>query len=167
MSEEIKSITAPEPSLDFKFRKISLAWILTLQESIKILLEQGGPELALTGVKRVAEAWAGKLGKHIVREYELPDTLEGALQLLDIYNQIFTAAKMNSYIEGEAGYFEILDCTHWDLLCKPLGIRCDESCENHEGPSILKALGDFNIEFVECKPRGGDRCSYKIKKGRK
>jgi len=128
------------------------------------MLEQGGPELASAGVYRTAEVWAGKLGKHIVREFELPDTIEGALQLLDIYNQIFTAAKMNAYTEGDVGYFEILDCTHWDLLCKPLGIRCDENCENHECPSALKALGEFNIEFIQCKPRGGDRCSLKITK---
>jgi len=164
METERKVIVAPEPSLDFKFRKISLAWILTLGESIQIMLEQGGPELASAGVYRTAEVWAGKLGKHIVREFELPDTIEGALQLLDIYNQIFTAAKMNAYTEGDVGYFEILDCTHWDLLCKPLGIRCDENCENHECPSVLKALGEFNIEFIQCKPRGGDRCSLKITK---
>ena len=164
METERKVISAPEPSLDFKYRKISLAWILTLGESIQILLEQGGPDLALTGVKRTADAWAGKLGKHIAREFELPDTIEGALQLLDIYNQIFTAAKMNAYTEGDVGYFELLDCTHWDLLCKPLGIRCDENCENHEGRSALKALGDFHLELIECKPRGGDRCSFKITK---
>ena len=162
METERKTIVAPEPSLDFKFRKISLAWILTLGESIQIMLEQGGPELASAGVFRMSESWAGKLGKHIVREYELPDTVEGALQLLDIYNQTFAAAKMDAYTEGDAGYFEILDCTHWDLLCKPLGIPCDENCEKHEGPSLLKALGDFTIEFVQCKPRGGDRCAYKI-----
>jgi hypothetical protein len=164
METERKVIEAPEPSLDFKFRKISLAWILTLTETIKILLEQGGPELAQIGVERTADAWAGKLGKHIVRDHEIPDTVEGALQLLDTYNQIFTAAKMNGYVEGDVGYFEILDCTHWDLLCGPLGIRCDESCENHECPSLLKALGDFDVEFIECKPRGGDRCSLKITK---
>ena len=162
METERKVIKAPEPSLDFKFRKISLAWILTLGESIKIMLEQGGPELALTGVERAAAAWAEKLGKHIVRDYKLPDTIEGALQLLDIYNQVFAASKINSYIEGDVGYFEILDCTHWDLLCGPLGIRCDESCEYHEMPSALKTLGDFNAEFIQCKPRGGDRCSLKI-----
>ncbi len=164
MEKERKVIEAPEPSLDFKFRKISLTWILTLQESMKIMLEQGGPELALIATKRTADAWAGKLGKHIARDFELPDTIEGALQLLDIYNQIFTAAKMNAYIEGDVGYFEILDCTHWDLMCKPLGIRCDESCENHELPSALKPLGDFNTEFTQCKPRGGDRCALKITK---
>ena len=87
-----------------------------------------------------------------------------AERLLDIYNQTFAATKMNAYTEGDMGYFEILDCTHWDLLCKPLGIRCDENCEKHEGPSLLKALGDFTIEFIQCKPRGGDRCSYKITK---
>ena len=162
METERKTITAPEPSLDFKFRKISLAWILTLAGSIQIMLEQGGPELASAGVKRTAAVWAEKLGKHIVRDYEIPDTIEGALQLLDMYNQIFTAAKMNSYTEGDVGYFEILDCTHWDLLCKPLGIRCDESCENHELPSVLKTLGDFKSEFIQSKPCGGDRCSLKI-----
>ena len=164
METEKKVIVAPEPSLDFKFRKISLAWILTLGESIQMMLEQGGPELASAYVYRTAEVWAGKLGEHIVRDYELPDTIEGAVQLLNIYNQVFTAAKMNAYTEGDVGYFEILDCTHWDLLCKPLGIRCDENCENHEGPSVLKALGDFNLEFIQCKPRGGDRCSFKITK---
>ena len=66
METERKVIVAPEPSLDFKFRKISLAWILTLGESIQIMLEQGGPELASAGVYRTAEVWAGKLGKHIV-----------------------------------------------------------------------------------------------------
>ncbi len=165
MASERKVITAPEPSIDFKFRKISLTWILTLRENIKILIEQGGPELALAGIKRSAAVWAEKLGKHVVRDYEIPDTIEGALQLLDIYNQIFTASKMNAYTEGDIGYFEILDCTHWDLLCKPLGIQCDESCENHEIPNVLKTLGDFNLEFIQCKPRGGDRCSFKITKG--
>jgi len=164
MGTERKVIVGPEPSLDFKFRKISLTWILTLGETIKILLEQGGPELAQIGVERTADAWAPKLGKHIVRDYGIPDTVEGALQLLHTYNQIFTAAKMNAYLEGDIGYFEILDCTHWDLMCGPLGIRCDESCENHECPSLLKALGDFDIKFIECKPRGGDRCSLKITK---
>ncbi len=164
METERKVIVAPEASLDFKFRKISLAWILTLGESIQIMLEQGGPELALAGVKRTAAVWADKLGKHIVRDYGIPNTVEGALQLLDMYNQIFTASEMNAYTEGDVGYFEILDCTHWDLLCKPLGIRCDESCENHELPSVLKNLGDFKCKFIQCKPRGGDRCSLKITK---
>ncbi len=157
-----KVITAPEPSLDFKFRKISLTWILTLRENIKILAEQGGPELALAGVKRSAAVWAEKLGKHVVRDYKIPNTIEGALQLLDIYNQIFTASKMKAYTESETGYFEILDCTHWDLLCKPLGIQCNESCEDHEIPTVLKTLGDFNVEFAQCKPCGGDRCTFKI-----
>ena len=67
MGTEKKVITAPEPSLDFKFRKISLAWILTLAESIQIMLEQGGPELASAGVYRMSEAWAGKLGEHVVK----------------------------------------------------------------------------------------------------
>ncbi len=164
MESERKVIKAPEPSLDFKFRKISLAWILTLQENMKIQIEQGGPELALTAVKRAASAWATKLSGHIVRDYKLPETMEGALQLLDIYNQIFTAAEIDSYIAGDIGYFEILDCTHWDLLCKPLGIRCDESCEKHEIPSVLETLGNFDIEFNQCKPRGGDRCTFKIAK---
>ncbi len=162
MKAERKVIEAPEPPLDFKFRKISLAWILTLRENIKMLTEQGGPELALTGIKRAAAAWAEKLSKHIIRDFKLPDTMEGALQLLDIYNQIFTAAKIDSYTEGKVGYFEIFDCTHWDLLCGPLGIRCDESCENHEIPGVLKILGDFNVEFTQCRPRGADRCSFKI-----
>ena len=63
METERKVIVAPEPSLDFKFRKISLAWILTLGESIQIMLEQGGPELASAGVYRTAEVWAGKYEK--------------------------------------------------------------------------------------------------------
>ncbi len=162
MESEKKVITAPKPSIDFKFRKISLAWILTVKENINIQIEQGGPELALAGIKRAADAWATKLSNHIVRDYKLPDTIEGALQLLEIYNQIFTAAEISAYTVDGIGYFEILDCTHWDLLCKPFGIRCDESCENHEIPSTLKTLGDFDVEFTQCKPRGGDRCLFRI-----
>lgn len=164
MESERKVIKAPQSSIDFKFRKISLAFILTIRENMKIQIEQGGPELALASLKRTASALATKLGKHIVRDYELPKSMEGALQLLDIYNQIFAAAEMNAYLVGNIGYFDILDCTHWDLLCKPLGINCDESCENHEIPGVLKALGDSDVEFVQCKPRGGDRCSFKITK---
>ena len=135
-----------------------------MTEIMKIMLEQGGPELAQAGTQRLAAVWAEKLGKHITREFNLPDTIEGALQLLDIYNQIFAASKSNCYTEGDVGYYELIDCTHWDLMCKPLGIRCDESCENHETPSALKPLGDFITEMVECRPRGGNCCLVKITK---
>ena len=88
MKTERKVIKAPEPSLDFKFRKISLVWILTMTENMQMMLEQGGTELAQAGTQRLAAVWAEKLGKHIAREFNLPDTIEGALQLLDIYNRV-------------------------------------------------------------------------------
>jgi hypothetical protein len=131
---------------------------------MQIQIEQGGPELAFAGLIRTILSYAAKLGEHIVRDYELPKSMEGALQLLVIYNQIFTAKKMNAYLVGNIGYFDILDCTHWDLLCGPLGINCDENCESHEIPSVLKVLGDFDVKLVKCKPRGGDRCSWEITK---
>ncbi len=164
MGTERKHIVAREASLDFKFRKISLTWILTLREAMAIMLEEGGPELAAKGTRRMAAVWAEKIGAHIVKEFDIPDTVEGALELMVIYNTIFTAADMDAYVEDGVGYFDLKDCTHWDMVCEPLGIRCDISCEEHEGPNIIKPLGEFNFSFAHCKPRGGSTCLYKISK---
>ena len=164
---ERKNIEAADAPDEYRYRKIYLSMLLGLASNFAIIQELGGNELVQKATHNAVSAWGKKISTHIARDFNLPKTIEGALELLIIYNDIWNAKKISAYMEDGAGYFDLGDCTMWDNLCKPLGIRCDKSCEKHEAPNTLSSLLDmneYNLEIIESKPEGHERCFFKITK---
>jgi len=147
---------------EYQYRKIYLALLLFVREVTELLHEKGGSELALQGIQRGASAWASKLGEQIVRDFGLPKDLEGAGRLMEIYNGIFSSYDIKSEVQGDSVITVLNDCTHWDQLFKTKGVRCDQSCTNHEIPSVVKATGNYRVTMPESRPCGDSRCVFKI-----
>ena len=149
---------------EYQYRKIYLALLLFVQEMTELLYERGGSELALEGIQRGASTWAGKLGEQIVRDFGLPRDLEGAGKLMEIYNAVFSSYDIKSEVQGDSVITVLNDCTHWDQLFKHKGVRCDQSCTNHEIPAVVKAAGNYRVSMPESRPCGDSRCVFKITK---
>ncbi len=162
---ERKNIEVADVPDEYRYRKIYLSLLLSLASNFALFEEVGGKELVQKATHNAVSAWGKKLSEHIARDYNTPKTIEGALELLIIYNDIWNAKEISAYMEDGAGWFDLGDCTMWDNLCKPLGIRCDKSCQEHETPDALSALLDvneYNIELIESKPEGHARCLFKF-----
>jgi predicted ArsR family transcriptional regulator len=147
---------------EYQYRKIYLALLLYVREMMELLYERGGSELAQEGVQRGASVWASKLGEQIVRDFDLTKDLEGVGKLMEIYNGIFSSYNIRSEVEDDSVVTVLNDCTHWDLLMKDKGVRCDQSCTHHEIPSVVKAAGDYTVTMPESRPCGDSRCVFKI-----
>ena len=164
---ERKYIEIADVQDEYRYRKILLTLLIGVKSDLDLLKEKGGVELATRGLFNAVEAWGTKIGEHIARDFNLPKTIEGALESLVIYNAIWSNKKDYIYMEDGAGYYVLEDCTHWDLMIKPLGMKCDRSCKEHETPNVLSALLDtneYNLELLESKPQGHERCVFKITK---
>jgi len=169
-SHEARKVSAEAKMFDepldpeYQYRKIYLALLLYVREMTELLYEKGGPELALDGIQRGASAWASKLGEQIVRDFKLPKDLEGAGKLMEIYNGLFSSYNIRSEVQGDSVITVLNDCTHWDHLFKAKNVRCDQSCTNHEIPSVVKATGKYLVTMPESRPCGDSRCVFKITK---
>jgi len=164
---ERKYIEVADVPDEYRYRKILLTLLIGLKSDFDLLRETGGVELATKGMFNATSAWGKKIGAHIARDFNLPKTIEGALELAIIYNTVWNTKKHYIYMEDGAGYYVLEDCTHWDLMIKPLGMKCDRSCREHEMPNILSTLLDtneYNFELLESKPQGHERCVVKITK---
>ena len=164
---EKKYIEVADPPDEYRFRKILLTLLIALRSDFELFKETGGVELATKGMFNASSAWGKKIAEHIARDFNLPKTIEGALKSCIIYNAIWNTKKHHIYMEDGAGYYVLEDCTHWDLMIKPLGLKCDTSCREHETPNALSALLDmneYNLELLESKPQGDERCVFKITK---
>ena len=159
-----KTIEVPVIPDEYRYRKIYLAMMICFKSNLDFMVEKGGIEMAQEGFQRAASGFSKKLGQHIVRDFKIPSTLEGAMQLSEIYNRYIANSKLlKHYIEDDAGYVNINDCTFWEMLCKENNIRCNNSCIKHEGQSLFSNLDfEFNLEMIECKPDGDKNCIFKV-----
>jgi hypothetical protein len=158
-----RRIVPPEVSDDYKYRRIYLAFLKSLETMMPVIVKHEGVE----GARRVYFAATGNfaraLGKKIVKDYALAPDLEGALKLMEIYNHIFGSDQLYSTLTPDAAYHIIADCTLWDKMFKPAKTRCDESCTQSEIPHLLETLGPgFAVEMPESRPAGAERCVFKI-----
>jgi hypothetical protein len=158
-------IEPPEVSDDYKYRRIYLAFLKSMETMMPVIVKHEGVE----GGKKVYFAatanFARALGRKIVKDYAIAPDLEGALRLLEVYNRIFASEKLYSTLDTDAAYHVIEDCSLWEKMFKPTKTRCDESCTQSEIPHLLKTLGpDFQVEMPESRPAGGQRCVFKITK---
>jgi hypothetical protein len=158
-----RRIEPPEVSADYKYRRIYLAFLKSLETMMPVIVKHEGVE----GAKKVYFAATGNfaraLGHKIVKDYALAPDLEGALRLLEVYNRIFGSEKLYSTLDHDAAYHVIEDCTLWEKMFKPTKTRCDESCTHSEIPHLLKTLGPgFQVEMPESRPAGNECCVFKI-----
>ena len=164
---EKKYIEIADVQDEYRYRKILLTLLIGVKSDLDLLKEKGGVELATKGMFNATSAWGNKIGAHIARDFNLPKTIEGALELLIIYNAIWNTKKHYIYMEDGAGYYVLEDCTWWDSTMKLMDMKCDRSCREHEMPNVLSTLLDmneYNLELLESKPQGHERCVVKITK---
>ncbi len=160
-----RPITPPEVSDDYKYRRIYLAFLKSMEVLMPVIIKHEGMEGGMKVYFAATANFARALGKKIVRDYGLSAGLEGVLTLLEVYNRIFASEKLHSTIDGDGGYHVIEDCTLWEKMFKPLQVRCDRSCAKSEIPHLLSTLGPgFEVEMPESRPAGASRCVFKITK---
>ena len=158
-------VIAPLVTDDYKYLKIYLAFLKSMEVLMPVIMKHEGMEEGLETYFKATKTFAKALGKRASKDYDIPATPEGVAKLLEVYNRIFSSEKLWSTIDGEVVYHVIEDCSLWDKMFKPLNVKCNKSCENSEIPAVIGSLdGEFKVEMPECRPNGDDRCVFKITK---
>ncbi len=158
-------VIAPLVTDDFKYRRIYLAFLKSMEVMMPVIVKHEGMDEGIKVYFKATKTFAKALGKRTVEDYGISADPEGVATLLEVYNRIFSAEKLWSTIDGDVVYHVIEDCTLWEKMFKPLNIKCNESCENSEIPAVIGNLGgEFEVKMPECRPNGDDRCVFKITK---
>jgi len=160
-----------------RYRRVTWEGLLIIQKTDEYVYNTQGPEAWRVYSDATRPAWAGPIGRKLVRDHpeEFHNTIEGALKLMAVYGaevwgsgtRDFTHIKQDGPDEGR---LTITDhgCPQWRATSDDLRGRfpCHEAC-GREVDSVVKQLSaDLEVETVEGRPLGHDNCVWRVRRVR-
>lgn len=162
--EEIK---VPELSWEYRYRRMLDIAYTALGAGMMFAKEKYGPGAAVELYKKVQPAMSSRTAAKLLRDYKLPPTVEGALQLAMLYSCEVWGYGVYDYVSAalespKKGVYVNKVCRFWEKRDDFgfTGMDCSKSCVEEYGGLVGKLSPGIKVGMSKALPWGDSVCEY-------